>query len=81
LEITRKTLEAKIDALREMLEDAKEEETQLNRQKEHIYNLVAASREQISKLRMADISPGFVKNKKKDLMHGKSKKTNKNEKR
>lgn len=57
LEVTRKSLEAQINALHETLEDAKEEAKHLDEQKENIYKLVAESRTEISKMRMADSSP------------------------
>jgi len=75
LEITRKTLEGKIQSLHEMLADAKEEEMYLNRQKEHIYNLVEESRAEISKIRMADIALPKLK----EIHNGKSKKASKKE--
>lgn len=57
LEITRKSLEGQINALHATLEDAKEEAIHLNEHKENIYKLLAESRAEISKMRMADISP------------------------
>lgn len=78
LGITRKKLETQVEALHEMLEDAKEEAIHLTQQKQHIYNLVSENREQISKIRMADIVPsGFKKPIVKERGNGKYTQTKK----
>jgi circadian clock protein KaiC len=54
LQIRHKKLEAEITSLHEQLESAQHEITSLSQQKERTYNLIAESRVQISKIRMAD---------------------------
>jgi hypothetical protein len=63
--------------LHEKLDDAKEEKTYLTREKELIKNLVTESRAEISKKRMADVSPAFENRKIKGTKHVKQRKTNK----
>lgn len=56
LNILTKTLEGKISSLNGILENVQQEVADMNNQREHVYEVIKASRNEISKMRMADVN-------------------------